>query len=197
MAETVDDPLDAATDDIVGVLTQRKKEAPARDPLDEAADEITATIQVYQPSPLEKVVVGAAEGLASMAEAPDLAIRALERIIPRETLLQQIPNIKAGAEWLAGVGKDLRDTTEAIAPARLRDQGFGSQLAYGAGSMAPLIASSALGGEIAPLLGGTARFGQLAATALSGAAQTSVPMFTRSCPQRWTPNTRRGMKTRP
>jgi len=177
VAETVDDPLDAATDDIVGVLTQRKKEAPARDPLDEAADEITATIQVYQPSPLEKVVVGAAEGLASMAEAPDLAIRALERIIPRETLLQQIPNIKAGAEWLAGVGKDLRDTTEAIAPARLRDQGFGSQLAYGAGSMAPLIASSALGGEIAPLLGGTARFGQLAATALSGAAQTSVPMF--------------------
>jgi conjugative element/phage-associated large polyvalent protein/ParB-like nuclease family protein len=161
-----------------GEPTKPGEEAPPADEGDAIDRDIAAALQVRPPSTLEKVVTGAATTLGSAAQFPDLLLRELEHVgIPRATILQAIPNLAAGAQKLAGVGREIQDAANELSPPGSRPDDFLGRLPYDVGGFLPLLASSAVGGEALAVAGAPLRIGQAIGSAGMGAAQVSVPMY--------------------
>jgi hypothetical protein len=193
---------DDAIDREIAARLKEERNAPLEgDEPDDIDNEIAAAVHVYTPSPLEKAAIGASEGLAALAEAPDVAFKALSHVIPIEVLQQQIPNILAGASKMAAYGKELRAAAEQASPPALRGGGI-HQLPYMLGQFAPLAGAGLAGGAAGAVAGegaaallpetlglagrlgareaflGTAEaLGSRAGTILAGGAQVAVPMY--------------------
>jgi hypothetical protein len=140
---------------------------------DELTDELLQLFPVDDPGTIEQIGVGAAGALADLAKAPELLGKFAVRMgVKKETLERHFPDLVEAAKGLSAAGDDLRAWAADVEDPRFADQGLGSQLARGAGSMIPFVASGAAG----TAFGFGARGGSML-VALTGAAQTAVPMY--------------------
>jgi len=164
-------------DDLDQRTLERLNEVQAPDPEEALNARTLARVNAPPPHPLTRAAIGAAESLATLAQAPELAFKALGGLVPLETLQQQIPNLLAGSKALADAGRDIQAYTEELDPAVTRPQTLTGQLPYALGSLVPTIAGSALGGAGFASLGLKAAIGQAVGVAATGAAQSSVSLY--------------------
>jgi len=128
-----------------------------------------------EPTMLEKASIAAGRAVADLAKYPEIAAEATG--ISADTIKRHTPAIASMAEW----GRNLQRAADEAEDPRLAAQDLGSQLARGVGSMLPLAAAAPLGGAAGQLIGRggaiAAQVGSSLASALTGAAQTAVPMY--------------------
>ena len=142
----------------------RSLERPAQrtdEEIGSVADEILSELPLYKPSPLEKAAIGYSEGIATLAQGPELAVQALGKVIPPEILERHIPMIVHGAQKAAELGRFIEQDAQEAAPSNQRGGSIGAQLPYVAGTTAPLM----IAGQLGPLT-----------VAATGAAQSGIAM---------------------
>ncbi len=140
-------------------------------------DQQTEELDQLFPAPdtgiIEKIGVGAAGAVAELAKAPELVGHLAVRLgISKETIKRHFPDLVEAAKGMTAFGEDLEAWAAGVEDPRFAAQDIKSQLARGAGSMLPFVATGGIGSAA-----GLGARGGAALIAMTGAAQTAVPMY--------------------
>ena len=168
-------------------LKPGERESPEhRRKINQAATQLQRLFRTEPRTLGEKAAIGAVGGVATLAKAPEFAAKIAEKLgVEKGLIARHVPAITK----LADQGRALEEAIRQAEDPRFAEQDVMSQLARGAGSMAPFAAlvplGAGLGGALAARVPGAlgalegfgAAAGGAATSAIVGAAQTAIPMF--------------------